>query len=169
MDEAVKDSIRCSRCGNLNTAGRFFCYTCGNYFDASETVEGANSSEKAEQAGTQIAALQAKILMPGGAEILLTGSPTFIERGNFDGTLPRDILMSISRQHLLITCDNGAYYIQDYGHEGKGSTNHTKLNNVDIHNKGRQPLKDGDRIELSVQSELTLTFKLIPSSNQAGE
>jgi hypothetical protein len=160
MDEAAENTIVCSRCGGVNSAGRFFCYTCGNYFAGAENDNGINGSVKQEQAGTLLSAPKAKVLMPGGAEILLSGTPTFIERSNFDGTLPRDILMSISRQHLLITCDNGTYYIQDYGREGRGSTNHTKLNNVDIHNKGRQALKDGDRIELSLQPELMLTFKL---------
>jgi len=161
MDEAAENTITCSRCGSVNSAGRFFCYTCGNYFAGAENGNGVTSSDKQEQAGTLLSAPKAKVLMPGRAEILLSGTPTFIERSNFDGTLPRDILMSISRQHLLITCDKGTYYIQDYGREGRGSTNHTKLNNVDIHNKGRQVLKDGDRIELSLQPELTLTFKLM--------
>ncbi|MHB8084654.1 MAG: FHA domain-containing protein [Dehalococcoidia bacterium] len=161
MDEIAENTIVCSRCGSGNSAGRFFCYTCGNYFLGAENGNGADGSEKEEQPGIVLSTPQAKVIMPGGVEIPLSGTPTFIERSNFDGTLPRDILMSISRQHLLITCDNGTYYIQDWGRDGKGSTNHTKLNNVDIYNKGRQALKDGDRIELSLQPELTLTFKLM--------
>jgi hypothetical protein len=161
MDEIAENTIVCSRCGSSNSAGRFFCYTCGNYFAGTENGNGTKGSDKQEQSGTLVSVTKAKVLMPGGAEILLSGAPTFIERSNFDGTLPRDILMSISRQHVLITCDNGTYYIQDYGRDGKGSTNHTKLNNVDIHNKGKQALKDGDHIELSLQPELMLTFKLM--------
>ena len=103
---------------------------------------------------------KARIIIPGKPDIMLSGAPTFVERGSFDQTLPQDILMSISRQHVLITYDDGVYYIQDFGRDGTGSTNHTRLNGADIHHKGRQPLKDGDRIELAHQSELTLTFRL---------
>ena len=98
--------------------------------------------------------------MPGGSEILLMGAPTFFERSDFNGKVPQDVLMSISRQHMLITYDSGAYYLQDYGRDGTGSTNHTKLNRIDIHHKGRQALKDGDQIELSRQPSATITFKL---------
>jgi len=103
--------------------------------------------------------------MPGGAEIMLTGLPVFIERSDFDSTLPHDILMSISRQHVLITYSRGKYYLKDYGREGKGSTNHTKLNGVDIYNKKKKALKDGDIIELAGQSELTMTFRILPESD----
>jgi pSer/pThr/pTyr-binding forkhead associated (FHA) protein len=68
--------------------------------------------------------------------------------------------MSISRQHLLVTRENGAYFIQDHGRDGTGSTNHTRVNNIDIHHKGRQALKDGDRIELARQQGATLIFRL---------
>ena len=169
MDEAANDTIACSRCGKANSTGRFFCYSCGNYFAADENGSSAKESGTPEKAGTQVSHPIARVIMPGGREITLPGAPTFIERSNFDSTLPRDILMSISRQHLLITCQNGDYYVQDYGHEGRGSTNHTKLNNVDIHNKGRQKLVDGDRIELAMQPELTLTFKLDHSPERCGE
>jgi len=96
---------------------------------------------------------------------MLTGIPVFIERSDFDSTLPHDILMSISRQHILITYSRGKYYVKDHGREGKGSTNHTKLNGVDIYNKGNKALKDGDTIELAGQSELTMTFRLLQESN----
>ena len=99
--------------------------------------------------------------MPGGNEIILTGNPVFIERNDFDSTLPNDLLMCISRQHILITYKNGKYYIQDYGHDGKGSTNHTKLNGIDIFHKRKRALNEGDKIELAGQSELTLTFTLL--------
>jgi pSer/pThr/pTyr-binding forkhead associated (FHA) protein len=98
-------------------------------------------------------------MVPGRSDILLNGSPVFIDRSSFDPTLPHDILMSISRQHALVTYDGGKYYVQDHGRDGSGSTNHTKLNGTDIYRKGRQQLKDGDRLELAHQAELTLTFK----------
>jgi hypothetical protein len=152
--------IICSNCQYVNAIGSFFCYNCGLYF--------REESDKAKGTGTQNSSIEspppdrqsAKILIPGREDIKLSGSPVFIERTSFDPTLPQDVLMSISRQHVLISFDRGTYYIQDYGRDGTGSTNHTRLNNVDIHGKGKQPLNDGDHIELAHQKELPLVFKL---------
>ncbi len=150
--------ISCPRCTFLNEPGSFFCYKCGKYFVEFESAPIIDPHQpRAEAVNTTPP--RARVIMPGGTQISLSGTPTFIERSDFDGTLPGDLLMSISRQHLLITCENGVYYVQDYGKEGKGSTNHTRLNGTDIYKKGRQPLKDGDKIELASQMELTLTFK----------
>ncbi len=153
--------IVCPRCQSINNAGSFFCYTCGKYFaDVEETKKGRRSNK--QKPGTSLPhAPKAKVIMPGGAEITLTGVPVFIERTDFDSTLPHDILMAISRQHILITYGRGKYYLKDYGHEGKGSTNHTRLNGVDIYDKRKKALKDGDKIELAGQPELTMTFRLL--------
>lgn len=152
--------VSCPRCLHPNDPASFFCYNCGKYFVEFEGISGkVNKNKAAENAKSPT--LSAKVLMPGGTSISLSGTPTFIERSDFDGTLPNDLLMSISRQHVLITYDNGTYYLQDYGRDGKGSTNHTRLNGTDIYKKGKQPLKDGDKIELASQPELTITFKLV--------
>lgn len=150
----------CSACQYLNAEGSFFCYYCGNYFSNAPAKAPGDGSKQPEPAETQVT-IKAKVIIPGRPEILLSEAPAFIERNSFDPTLPQDVLMSISRQHVLISYDNGVYYIQDFGRDGKGSTNHTRLNGVDIHHKGKQPLKDGDSIELARQSELALTFKLV--------
>jgi DNA-directed RNA polymerase subunit RPC12/RpoP len=150
--------IICPRCQSLNNAGSFFCYTCGKYF---ADIEEAKKRQRKTAVRT---APKAKVIMPGGSEIVLTGAPVFIERSDFDRTLPNDILMRISRQHILITCIRGKYYVKDYGRDGKGSTNHTKLNGVDIYDKRKKALKDGDKIELAGQPELTMTFKLLQES-----
>jgi hypothetical protein len=147
--------IVCPRCQSVNNDGSFFCYTCGKYFaDAEETKKGQGKTAART-------APKAKMMVPGGAEILLTGAPVFIERSDFDGTLPHDILMRISRQHILITYARGKYYLKDYGREGKGSTNHTKLNGIDMYGKRKKALKDGDEIELAGQPETTMTFRLL--------
>lgn len=151
----------CPRCQNKNNAGSFFCYTCGKYFAGVEVSKTGQGRNKRGRGASLRPAPRAKVIMPGGAEITLTGDPVFIERSDFDRTLPHDILMSISRQHVLITYNRGKYYLKDYGREGKGSTNHTWLNGVDIYNKKRKALKDGDKIELAGQSELTMTFRLL--------
>jgi len=153
--------IICPRCRHTNNAASFFCYTCGKYFaDVEETKTGKRSVGQ-KRSTRRSSAPKAKVLMPGGAEITLTGEPVFIERSDFNGTLSQDLLMKVSRQHILITCDRGKYYLKDYGRDGKGSTNHTRLNGIDIFDKRKKALKDGDKIELAGQPELTLTFKLL--------
>lgn len=152
--ELAGNTINCPACGNLNDAASFFCYNCGHYFAA-----GDEQPSLAENAAAEGQCPRARLLMPDGSEIMLSGAPTFVERGDFSGKLPQDVVMSISRQHMLVSCDKGIYYVQDYGRDGTGSTNHTRLNQVDIHHKGRQPLKDGDRIELSHHPEATLVFR----------
>jgi hypothetical protein len=149
----------CSACQCPNIEGSFFCYNCGNYFADTAGKPSGNGAKNPAASETSVA-VKGRIVIPGKPDIILTGSPTFIERGSFDQTLPQDVLMSISRQHILITHENGVYYVQDFGRDGTGSTNHTRLNGADINHKGRQPLKDGDRIELAHQSELALTFRL---------
>lgn len=159
--EVTDGTILCPRCKGANKAESFFCYTCGKYFADVDDEQHGDRAKKPGADELPAVAPKARMVMPGGYEIWLTGNPTFIERSDFDNTLPHDILMSISRQHILITCDGRIYYIQDYGRDGRGSTNHTRLNDVDIFHKGRQPLKDGDVIELSNQPELKLTFRMM--------
>jgi len=153
--DSSEGKIVCPRCRSINNAGSFFCYTCGKYF---ADVEETTNRQRRTAARTTP---KAKIIMPGGAETLLTGAPVFIERSDFEGTLPNNILMRISRQHILIICSRGKYYLKDYGRNGKGSTNHTKLNGVDIYGKRKKALKDGDRIELAGQPETTMKFRLL--------
>jgi len=153
--------IICPRCQDTNNAGSFFCYTCGKYFADIEEAKAGQRSTKKKRGAPLLPAPKAKVIMPGGAEIILTDVPVFIERSDFDSTLPHDILMSISRQHILITHDRGKYYLKDYGREGKGSTNHTRLNGIDIYHKRKKALKDGDKIELAGQPELTMAFRLL--------
>jgi hypothetical protein len=155
QQDSGKGKIVCPRCQSINNAGSFFCYTCGKYF---ADVEEPNKRQGETAART---APKAKMTMPSGTEILLAGAPVFIERSDFEGTLSNDILMRISRQHILITYSRGKYYLKDYGRDGKGSTNHTKLNGVDIYGKRRKALKDGDKIELASQPETTIKFRLL--------
>jgi hypothetical protein len=150
--------IICPRCQRDNNPGSFFCYTCGKYFAESESP--APDCQPEPVTVSLQAPPRARLVMQHGLEIVLTGASTFVERGDFEGKLSPDLVMCISRQHILITCENGAYFVQDFGRDGAGSTNHTRLNGDDIYRKGRQPLKEGDHIELAYQPELTLTFRL---------
>jgi hypothetical protein len=153
--------IVCPRCLNTNNAASFFCYTCGKYFADIEPTKIARRSVNQKRGARRPSTPKARVTMPGDSEITLTGEPVFIERGDFNGTLSPDLLMRVSRQHILITFDRGKYYLKDYGRDGTGSTNHTRLNGVDIHGKRKKALQDGDKIELAGQPELTLTFKLL--------
>jgi hypothetical protein len=155
-----EQTIICPRCHKTNNAGSFFCYTCGKYFAGTDEAETGGSKKRRKDASPFLTS-KAQVVLPGGSEIMLTGDPVFIERSDFDKSLPNDLLMCISRQHILITYGKGKYHIADYGRDGKGSTNHTKLNGVDIYHKKKKALKDGDKIELAGQPELTLTFKLL--------
>ncbi|HEX7364625.1 MAG TPA: FHA domain-containing protein [Dehalococcoidia bacterium] len=151
--------IICPRCQHSNNAASFFCYACGKYFAEVEPTK-INRSLATKKGNQRPSTPRARIIMPGGSIITLSGDPTFIERSDFNGTTSPDLLMKVSRQHILITCDRGKYYIKDYGRDGTGSTNHTRLNGIDIHGKTRKALKDGDKIELAGQPEFTLTFML---------
>jgi len=158
MEEVISISVICPACHGLNGAGSFFCYSCGHYLEEAQEPEVNNTvAEEIIQAAPKMAT--AKMIMPWGEEIVLTGNPQFIQRSNFEGKLTQDALMSVSRQHILVTSEDGTYYVQDHGRDGTGSTNHTRVNNIDIHHKGRHPLHDGDRIELARQPGATLIFK----------
>ncbi len=159
MEEVISISVICPACHGLNGAGSFFCYSCGHYLEGEQEAEVNDTvAEEIIQAAPERAA--AKLIMLWGEEIVLTANPQFIQRSNFDGKLPQDALMSVSRQHILVTSENGTYYVQDHGRDGTGSTNHTRVNNIDIHHKGRRPLRDGDSIELARQPGATLIFKV---------
>lgn len=164
VPDDYEGKIICPRCQNANNAGSFFCYNCGKYFADTDELKTGWRTKKRSRGANNCPIPRAKVIMPGGSEIILTGNPVFIERSDFDNTLPHDILMCISRQHILITYERGKYYLKDYGRDGKGSTNHTKLNGTDIYNKRKKALKDGDKIELAGQPELTMTFRLQQNS-----
>jgi len=157
--DETRHKIICPRCLHTNNAGSFFCYNCGKYFAETAPVKSGKKPAMSKRLMAKSSTPKASVIMPGGSEITLTGSPVFIERSDFNGATSQELLMTISRQHILISCDRRKYYVKDYGRDGKGSTNHTKLNGIDIHGKTRKSLKDGDKIELAGQPELTLTFK----------
>jgi pSer/pThr/pTyr-binding forkhead associated (FHA) protein len=159
MEEVIEVSVICPACHGLNGSGSFFCYSCGNYLEA-EQGPASNGTVVEEIIEAAPGSSTARMLLPGGREIVLDGKPQFIQRSDFEGKLPQDALMSISRQHMLVTCEGGTYYVKDHGRDGTGSTNHTRVNNIDIHHKGQHPLRDGDLVELARQPGATLIFRL---------
>jgi pSer/pThr/pTyr-binding forkhead associated (FHA) protein len=56
-------------------------------------------------------------------------------------------------QHLIISFENGQYYVED-----QNSANGTRLNGTEIKGKGKYRLDNGDQI--AVAEVITLTFKV---------
>jgi len=161
VSNSCAPGIICPRCLSKNYNGSFFCYSCGKYFAEMENAAARTTSGNGRKKSAARRVRIAKIIMPNGNEITLSGDPVYIERSDFDGSFSREILMRVSRQHVLFSYCRGRHYVKDFGHDGKGSTNHTRLNGVDIFAKKRKSLKDGDTIELAGQPELTIKFKLV--------
>ncbi|HJX03973.1 MAG TPA: FHA domain-containing protein [Dehalococcoidia bacterium] len=97
-------------------------------------------------------AIPARLVMPDGSEILLAGNSRSFGRNDFKNFMPQENPSYISRQHVDIWYENGQYFVAD-----RNSTNGTKVNDINIKGIGRQPLADGDVIELA--GKLRFTFK----------
>jgi hypothetical protein len=95
---------------------------------------------------------RANLILPDGKLIQLSETSRIVGRHDFSGVATADNLSLISRQHLIFSYDNGRYYVED-----QNSINGTKLNSLEIKGKGKQQLRDGDRIELA--GILTLELK----------
>jgi hypothetical protein len=94
----------------------------------------------------------AKFTSEGGKDISLNAAGQSLGRSDLHGLAAPDKADLLSRKHFSLSCENGDYYIED-----QGSTNGTRLNGSDIRGKGKQLLKDGDKIDLA--GVLTITFK----------
>jgi hypothetical protein len=95
--------------------------------------------------------LPAKFVSPGGTTMPIADRP--LGRRDFRALMSPEKADTISRQHILVTYKNGRYYIEDLI-----STNGTKLNGSEIRGSGKQPIKNGDIVELA--NALNLTFKV---------
>ncbi len=94
----------------------------------------------------------AKFTSEGGKEVSLNAAGQSLGRSDLHGLAAPDKADLLSRKHFSLNYENGGYYVED-----QGSTNGTRLNGSDIRGKGRQLLKDGDKIDLA--GALTITFK----------
>ena len=94
----------------------------------------------------------AKFTSEGGKEISLNAAGQSLGRSDLHGLAAPGKADLLSRQHFSLSYENGDYYIED-----RGSTNGTRLNGSDIRGKGKQLLKDGDKIDLA--GALTINFK----------
>lgn len=139
--------IKCPNtdCGAMNPVGTTFCIDCGA--DLSEAPSPAGAAQPAPAA-------RGKLILSNNSEIVLADTTRTIGRGDLDRVVSSDDLKYISREHLRIDFENGAYYVEDHS-----SANGTKLNGTEIRGKGKQELKDGDRIE--VAGVATLSFRVL--------
>jgi predicted component of type VI protein secretion system len=94
----------------------------------------------------------AKFTSEGGKEVSLGTAGQSLGRSDLHGLTAPDKADLLSRKHFSLSYENGDYYIED-----QGSTNGTRLNSSDIRGKGKQLLKDSDKIDLA--GALTITFK----------
>lgn len=85
---------------------------------------------------------KAKIALPNGIDIQLSGNSKVIGRGDLARALSLDDLGLISRRHFEVKLDDEQFYIEDLG-----SANGTHLNGKDISGKGPVSLDDDDIIE----------------------
>jgi hypothetical protein len=88
------------------------------------------------------AVARAKITLPNGIDIHISGKGKVIGRADLTRALNLDDLGLISRRHFEIKLDDEQFYIEDLG-----SANGTHLNGKDISGKGPVGLDDGDIIE----------------------
>jgi len=84
----------------------------------------------------------ARIALPNGTEIQLTGNSRIIGRGDLARVLELNDLGLISRRHFEIKSQDGQFHIEDLG-----STNGTVFNGTDIRGKGPVVINDDDIIE----------------------
>ena len=94
----------------------------------------------------------AKFTSEGGRDLSLNAAGQSLGRSDLHGFAVPGKADLLSRRHFSLSHENGNYYIED-----SGSTNGTRLNGSEIRGKGRQLLKDGDKIELA--GALTITFR----------
>lgn len=101
---------------------------------------------------TQYALSTAKLNLPDGSVLNLSHSTQILGRQDFEKITGPGLSRHVSREHISTKQENGSFFIMD-----KGSVNGTKINGLEIKDKGWQELKDGDRI--SIAGVLDLTYK----------
>jgi hypothetical protein len=94
-------------------------------------------------------AARAKLALPNGLDIQLSGKSRIIGRGDLARALSLDDLGLISRRHFEVKLDDEQFYVEDLG-----SANGTHLNGKDISGQGPVSLDDNDVIEPAGAAQL---------------
>jgi len=118
------------------------------------SASSAGEVETEELSAALSSAARAKITLPNGIEIPLSGSSKVIGRGDLARALSLDDLGLVSRRHFEVKLDGEQFYLEDLG-----SANGTRLNGKDISGRGPVSLDDGDIIEPA--GAVPLKFHLI--------
>ena len=92
-------------------------------------------------------------ILPDNSKIAIENSVKIIGRSDLEKVFSPDNLKYVSRRHFIINSEGGKYYIEDLN-----SANGTKVNGIDIKGKGKQEIKDGDKIDLA--NTVVLTFRV---------
>jgi hypothetical protein len=108
--------------------------------DKASSPDGAETEELS--VALESAPARAKLVLPNGIEIRLSGKDKVIGRGDLARALSLDDLGLISKRHFEIKSDDEQFYIEDLG-----SANGTRLNGKDISGQGPVGLDDDDIIE----------------------
>jgi hypothetical protein len=139
----LADGIQCPRpeCGKVNPAGTAFCVECGAELSG-QVPTGHIPASPLLASG--------RLILPDKSEISLPEGAKTIGRGDLDRAIGGEELTYISREHILVTFENGEYYVED-----RNSANSTNLNGIEIKGKGKHLLKDGDLIEVANVAKLT--------------
>jgi hypothetical protein len=106
------------------------------------TAPSPGEAEPEELSAALPSAARAKIALPNGIDIHLSGKGRVIGRGDLARALSLDDLGLISRRHFEVKLDDEQWYVEDLG-----SINGTHLNGKDISGQGPVSLDDGDIIE----------------------
>jgi hypothetical protein len=94
----------------------------------------------------------ARMVLPDNNEIQISEETRTLGRSDFVKYVSSEVLGFVSRQHLLISFENGKYYVAD-----ANSSNGTKVNGVLLKSDERYELKDSDLVVLG--EVLTLVFR----------
>jgi hypothetical protein len=107
-----------------------------------DMVSSPGEAEPEELSAPLPSPVRAKIVLPNGIDIQLSGNSKVIGRGDLARVLGLDELGLISRRHFEVKYDEEQFYVEDLC-----SANGTHLNGKDISGKGPVSLDDNDIIE----------------------
>ncbi len=141
-------STKICNCGHENPLDSQFCEGCGKSIEIKAATP---PSQKI---------MNAIIIFPNGHEEQIT-TTRWIGREDLLDIVPSEKSDEISRKHCKIVIEDDNYFLEDEPspeREGRTSGNKTYLNDIEITNKGRQQLKDGDTIDLA--ELVKLQFKI---------
>lgn len=157
MSPSSGSDNECPACKHKNPPGSTFCEDCGASMQSS--VQSAVPSIQPQPAPQtpiapppQFPLVESYLVLPDGTEITIQSRRSIGRLDLAKYAAPTEA-MWISRQHLEIFEENGAYFIID-----ERSSNGTKLNGTEIKQQGKQQLKDGD--EIVIGDAVRVVFKM---------